>query len=377
MYSGPGSAPMLAAAAAWDGLAAELNSTASSYQSMISALVSEGWLGPASVSMAATAAPYVTWMSSTGVKAEQTAAQATAAAGAYENALSMTVPPAVVAANRAQLLALIATNFLGQNTPAIAATEAHYGEMWAQDAAAMYSYAGSSAAASVLTPFTQPAQITNTAGLAGQAASVAQVSGPAALSGTQSAISQAMSALPTALQSLAAPVSANAIWQFLNTNFFNGFSSAGYVNPAIITPAITSGISDINSLQTPGLAAPVMPPGGGFNIPAFASVVSRAPEGLPSLGGVTAQTARATLVGHLSVPQSWTAATQVANPAGVTFPGGGWTNAVGPGASAAEAVPAGVPGMPGMPAAMAGQGFGHGPRYGFRVTVMPRPPAAG
>ena len=45
---------------------------------------------------------------------------------------------------------------LGQNTPAIATTEAHYAEMWAQDAAAMYGYAGSSAAASTLTPFADP-----------------------------------------------------------------------------------------------------------------------------------------------------------------------------------------------------------------------------
>ena len=47
----------------------------------------------------------------------------------------MTVPPAVVAANRAQLATLVATNVFGQNTPAIAATEAQYAEMWAQDAA--------------------------------------------------------------------------------------------------------------------------------------------------------------------------------------------------------------------------------------------------
>ncbi len=382
MYFGPGSAPMLAAAAAWDGLAAELHLTASTYQSVISGLTSEGWLGPASASMAAAVAPYVTWMSSTGAQAEHTAAQAAAAAGAYEAAFAMTVPPAVVTANRAQLMALVATNFLGQNTPAIAATEAQYGEMWAQDAAAMYSYASSSAAASVLTPFRQPAQTTNPAGLAGQAAAVAQVSGPAAGSGTHSAISQLMSAVPTALQGLASPQSsANPVSDFLNSNFFNGLASAGYVNPAIITPAVTSALSDINSLQTPGLVAPIMPPGGGFDIPAFKSLVSlvsaRAPAGLPSLGGVTVQTARAGLVGQLSVPQSWMAAAQVANPAGAAFPGGGWTS-VASAVGAPEAVPAGMPGMPGMPMfGMAGHGFGNGPRYGFRPTIIPRPPAAG
>jgi PPE-repeat protein len=110
MYFGPGSAPMLAAAAAWDGVAAELRSTASSYQSVISGLTSEGWLGPASASMAAAVAPYVTWMSITGAQAEQTASNAAAAASAFEAAFAMTVPPAVVAANRAQLMALVATN---------------------------------------------------------------------------------------------------------------------------------------------------------------------------------------------------------------------------------------------------------------------------
>jgi PPE-repeat protein len=383
MYSGPGSGPMLAAAAAWDGLAAELRSTASSYQSVISGLTSEGWLGPASASMSAAVAPYVTWMSITGAQAEQTASNAAAAASAFEAAFAMTVPPAVVAANRAQLMALIATNFLGQNTPAIAATEAQYGEMWAQDAAAMYSYASSSAAASTLTPFTQPAQTTNPAGLAGQAAAVAQVTGTAAGNGTQSTLSQLMSAVPTALQGLASPLASNPVWQFLNSNFFNGLTSAGYVNPAIITPAVTSGMSDLNSLQTPGLVPPVMPPGGGYSIPAFASMNSpaltslvsvRAPAGLPGLGGVSAVTGRGAFVGRLSVPQSWTAATEVTNHAGTAFPGGGWTASAVGGPDA----PAGMPGVPGMPAGSRfGHSFGTGPRYGFRPTIMAHPPAAG
>ncbi|GFG97712.1 hypothetical protein MTIM_35910 [Mycobacterium timonense] len=83
MYSGAGSAPMLSAAAAWDTLAAELRSAATS-SSTISGLTSEGWRGPASISMAAAAAPLVAWMNTTGMQAEQTATQATAAADAYE-----------------------------------------------------------------------------------------------------------------------------------------------------------------------------------------------------------------------------------------------------------------------------------------------------
>ena len=106
--------------------------------------------------MAAAAAPYVSWITATAAQAEQTAAQAKAAVAAYEAAFAMTVPPAVIAANRALLLMLVATNFFGQNTPAIMATEAQYVEMWAQDAAAMYGYAGASSAASTLAPFTTP-----------------------------------------------------------------------------------------------------------------------------------------------------------------------------------------------------------------------------
>ena len=185
IYSGPGSTPMLAAVAAWEGLAAELSSTAASYQSVIERLADEGWLGPASVSMAVAVTPYMTWMSRTGAQAEQAASQASSAAAAFEAAYAATVPPAAVAANRAQLATLVATNFLGLNTAAIAATEAHYSEMWAQDAVAMYAYAASSATASLLKQFKQPPQTTNPTGQADQAAAVAQASGTPAASGAQ------------------------------------------------------------------------------------------------------------------------------------------------------------------------------------------------
>ena len=58
MFSGAGSGPLFTAAAAWGGLASELSGAASSFQSVVSGLTGGGWLGPASVSMAAAAAPY-------------------------------------------------------------------------------------------------------------------------------------------------------------------------------------------------------------------------------------------------------------------------------------------------------------------------------
>ena len=134
---------MMAAAAAWDELAAELATAARGYNSVITELTSAPWVGPASRSMLAAVTPYVSWLSTMAAQAEETASQARAAAAAYETAFTVTVPPPVIAANRVLLMTLIATNFFGQNTPAIVATEAQYMEMWAQDAAAMYGYAAS------------------------------------------------------------------------------------------------------------------------------------------------------------------------------------------------------------------------------------------
>lgn len=74
-------------------------------------------LAAASAAMVNAATSYVTWMSTTSVQAEQTAAQSEAAAAAYEAAFAATVAPPVIAANRARLTALIATNILGQDTP--------------------------------------------------------------------------------------------------------------------------------------------------------------------------------------------------------------------------------------------------------------------
>lgn len=185
MYAGPGSGPMLAAAVSWDGLAAQLESAASGYAAELAGLTGHAWSGPSSLLMMAAATPYVEWMSATAAQAAQTGVLAYAAAAAYEAAFAMTVPPPVIAANRAQLMALIATNFFGQNTSAIAATEAHYGEMWVQDATAMYTYAGASETASTLTSFGEPPQTTNPAGQSAQAQAVVQAAGNTGSAHTQ------------------------------------------------------------------------------------------------------------------------------------------------------------------------------------------------
>jgi PPE-repeat protein len=122
MYAGPGPGSLLAAASAWQSLAEELNSIAAGYDSILSTLTTGPWTGASSASMAAAASPYVMWLSATGDQAQQAAAQAAAAVTAYETAYAATVPPPLIAANRSLLMALIATNILGQNTPAIMST---------------------------------------------------------------------------------------------------------------------------------------------------------------------------------------------------------------------------------------------------------------
>ena len=156
MYTGAGLGPILAAAAAWDGLTTDLGLAASTFESVISGLAGGRWQGPASVAMASAAVPYIGWLTAAAGRAGQTAAEARAAAGAFEAAQAATVHPAMVAANRAARAWLMASNLLGQNAPAIAAAEAEYEQMWAQDVAAMVSYLGeASEVAAQLTPWRQ------------------------------------------------------------------------------------------------------------------------------------------------------------------------------------------------------------------------------
>ena len=340
MYAGAGPGPMLAAAAAWDGLASELGSTASSYQSVVEGLTSGAWQGPSSTSMAAAVAPYVSWMNTTAAQAEETANQARAAVAAYEAAFAATVPPPVIVANRTLLMTLIATNILRQNTPAIAATEAHYMEMWAQDAAAMYGYAGSSAAATQLTSFTEPPQTTNPSGEPLQAAAVSQATSTSGASNLGTELTQFIDTLPTALQNLA-----NGLLQSPTTgatNLLSGLSLPQLTSLALppglatdltnwntIFSTITSGPYSLQGLASiPG--GPFLSFGQGYAWgqngqgaaaflagpkPITGALAPLASElGTPHLsaafgaGPVSGSMGRAALVGSMSVPQGWTQA---------------------------------------------------------------------
>ncbi|OBA63909.1 hypothetical protein A5647_00135 [Mycobacterium sp. 1100029.7] len=159
LYAGPGSAPLHAAAEAWDGLAENLASSASSFFSVASDLASGTWQGPSASAMLAVATQYVSWLRAAAAQAEATSSQAAAIAGAFETALSATVQPAVVSANRALVQALASTNYLGQNAPTIMDIESAYEQMWATDVAAMTGYHhDASAAAEQLAPWQQVLQ---------------------------------------------------------------------------------------------------------------------------------------------------------------------------------------------------------------------------
>jgi PPE-repeat protein len=206
MYSGAGSGPLMAAASAWGELAADLETTATSYQTVLAQLTGTTWLGPTSARVAAATAPFVAWLQGTSAQAAQTSAQASLAAAAYEGAFTATVPPAVVAANRSLLAALVATNFLGQNTPAIAATEALYMEMWFQDGLTMDTYAVTSQQA-VMLPQQTPAPNTSDGGISADTAAAAQsttnsASGIGSLGNLESLLTSGIGSWGTDLESL-------------------------------------------------------------------------------------------------------------------------------------------------------------------------------
>jgi len=147
MFTGPGSEPMLAAAAAWEGISTELDSAAHAFSAVTSDLAGQAWQGPASVSMADATAPYADWLQATAAQARESASQAQTAAQAFEAARTAMVQPGLISANRAQWVSLVASNLFGQNAPAIAATEDAYEQMWAQAVSVMAGYHTSSSAA--------------------------------------------------------------------------------------------------------------------------------------------------------------------------------------------------------------------------------------
>ncbi|MEM6106774.1 PPE family protein [Mycobacterium sp. 050272] len=393
LYGGAGATSLITASSAWNSLAAELNSAAMGYESVITELSSQEWLGPASAKAVGALTPYVTWVKNTAAQAEHAAQQLSAASAAFETAFSSAVPPPVVAQNRALLAQAMATNTLGQNSGLIAQLESQYAQMWAQDATTMYRYAAASASATKVTPFTSAPEVTDPSGQAKQGAatsSAASTGAGNAASSTANAITQT----PSTLQSAATPAAAAAaaaaptdpiteLWFLLTgqttlptsfATFVNGlspFAGFAYNTEGLPYFSVGMGNSGVQIAKSTGSL-------GG----AVASAASAAPKGLAGLGGmlgggahaapaVAAGLGNAASVGRLSVPAVWTGAAPAISHA-TAVPVSAIT-------AAPEAAGSGnlLGGMP-----LAGMGGAHGvggagPRYGFKPTVMARPPFAG
>ncbi len=376
MYTGPGAGSLLAAAAAWGELATEVHSTAAGYQSAISALTSGPWLGPSSVALTAAAAPYVGWLQSSAAHSELAAGQAAAAAAAHETAFAMTVPPPVIAANRALLAALLATNFLGQNTPVIAATEAEYFEMWAQDASAMYAYTSSSAAAAQLTDFEEPPEVADSSGLARQAAAVSAAAANNPVETVWQDLLARLDTLHDPWAQLLSPFTGAKMDQYLTK--YTAFDDMVSLYSKYIVPYVSTAQSSIQSAQgfgqvSNGITAMTsfakgLAPAAKAVEGAAQAAGSAATNAAANAGGAAAGLGKALPLGALSVPPSWAPVSAVTNP--------------GVGALNATVVPAAAEGANALPMAPFGQFRGNGygrmlPTYGFKPSVMARPPAAG
>ncbi|OCB21798.1 hypothetical protein A5675_13540 [Mycobacterium malmoense] len=301
MYGGAGPGPLLTAASAWQALAADLAAAAASFESVVTGVAAGPWTGPSSAAMVAAATPYLQWLISAAGQAEIAAAQATAAATAYEAAFMATVPTPAVLANRIRLLALIATNFFGQNTPAIAMTEIEYMEMWAQDVAAMVGYhVGAQTVAASLPAFSVPP-----VGLGG-------------LSGLVTAPLSFASQALGAFSSLGAGFVSDL--QSVLGAFFPGLSSVTSLLSSMPVTTMTAlapmGMYPASALMSPMMVlAHNVGPAAAPAMAGVTTVAAQAPQaagsglqGLQSAGGLGVATAglgTARFVGAITVPPTW------------------------------------------------------------------------
>jgi PPE-repeat protein len=373
IYAGPGITSMLDAAGAWSNLAVDLQASVGGYRSVIAALTSGPWVGPASAKLVSAVGPFVNWLELSAEEAARTAGQAGAAAAAYEAAFASSVPPPLIAANRALLLELVSTNVFGQNSQAIATTEGQYAEFWAQDSSAMYSYANRTASATQLAALPVPAQVTDPVGLLDQALAgiIAQDQVfNSHLADLHEFLGPRVGGL---LKSLSAPIDGKAIdsWLVANTPLDDVVSLySKYLSPYINSLAATIQSSQAFGQVTNGLAAVA-------NFAKPAAAAAKAVEGAASgaagaaanlgggVGGVAAGLGKAVPLGALSVPASWHPWTATTNPGAILA---GATSAEGSG---------GYPMAPPFGQFVKGdRGFSR-PTYGFKPAVMARPPAAG
>jgi PPE-repeat protein len=283
-------------------------------------------------------------------------AAAGAAAAAFEAVHAAITNPAAVFENRTRLMVLVATNFLGINTPAIMATEMQYLEMWAQNIAAMFAYHGASAAAAASAPSFNPLTALT---------SVLNIFAPGS--------NQSTTGL-AGLLNLLDGSTGSSLGTMLNSTDLNSIFSSGFYTPGSALSPFMSLISGGGDQSNPGMYP-------GYNQDSYpgssdSSGCQAAPTGgggTPAGGGgypgynqnpVSARMGAASSVGRLSTPPSWTAASsQAAATPRLT--------------SSVEAAPAatttgtGTPMVPMMPYGASTGGAFRSPRYGFIPKIIP------
>lgn len=368
IHSGPGAWSLIEAAGFWQELSAELEQSASSYTAELSWL-STTWHGPSSMAMAQALEPYLAWLRLTAQQCQQTATSVEVVAAAFESTHWTVVHPSLVAANRARLAMLLATNFFGVNYPAIAETEAEYHTMWVNNATAMYRYAATSAGALKLPQFSPPPQVANPSGVTAQATMVhAATTGDAATRtaltlGTDQAASNAFGLDPDSgwfkywstwgNQTIAGGLPVNILGVCAQLATAHAFSSLG----ADIAPGLADGAAALASAET-RLVSAVGAVG--------SSLAPRATLGVGiALGHLTMPPATVGMLGSTQAPVQLASAVSPLPPGGAQPP----------------MVPM-APVRPGRGSAGARRGKGRDYddiEYGAELpgTVMHRPPSAG
>ena len=261
----------------------------------------------------------------------------------------------------------------------------------------MYGYAGASAAATTFAPYQSPPNTTTPEGLFNQAASVAESLGQQAGTSGQTAattsthLTQAAT-IPNLLQQLANNNTfINGLQQFLGaipngTNPFSVDIPANWATPILkqtLQAYFGIGIANfgwsIGQQTTFGLGTTTGAAGGWFPTPQFAGLhlggafgVNAVSGGGAGNGALLASAGNAGKVGALSVPANWTTPTSEAT-----------TTLAAMEETPANAGAAGGPNalLRGMPVGPMGgrrtAGYGYTNKYGFRYSVLTRPPSAG
>jgi PPE-repeat protein len=184
IHAGPGAWSWIAAAGAWQELSAELEQSAAGYSAEL-AWLSTTYHGPSSLVMAQAFEPYLAWLRTTAQQCQEIATSVEVMTAAFELTHWTVVHPSLVAANRARLAMLLATNFFGINYPAIAETEAEYNAMWVNNSAALVRYAATSASTVRPPQFSSPPPVSDPSAATRQAAMVPATT--TANTGTQTA----------------------------------------------------------------------------------------------------------------------------------------------------------------------------------------------